>query len=51
MRLASEILKNTAHRLALGEGWHMEVTDEQGSVLFRVTFQVVESPALSRGQT
>jgi hypothetical protein len=46
MRLAGEILKNTAHRLALGEDWHMEVTNERGLVLFRLTFQVVEAPAV-----
>jgi hypothetical protein len=47
MRLAGEILKNTAHRLALGEDWHMEVTDERALVLFRLTFQVIEASAVS----
>lgn len=47
MRLAGDILKNTAHRLALGEDWHMEVTDDRGLVLFRLAFQVVEAPAVS----
>lgn len=51
MRLAGEILKNTAHRLALGEDWHMEVIDERGLVLFRLSFQVIEAPALSNCQT
>ncbi len=48
MRLAGEILKSTAHRLALGEDWHLEVTDERGLVLFRLAFQVVEAPAIAK---
>ena len=47
MRLSGEILKNTAHRLALGEDWRMEVTDEKGLILFRLDFTVMESAATS----
>lgn len=47
MRLAGEILENTAHRLALGEDWRMEVTDSSGLILFRLDFTVMESSALS----
>lgn len=47
MRLSGEILKNTAHRLALGEDWRMEVTDERGLILFRLDFTVMEAPVLS----
>lgn len=47
MRLAGEILKNTAHRLVLGEDWRMEVTDDVGLILFRLDFTVLEAPAVS----
>lgn len=44
---AGEILKDTSQRLAIGEQWHMEVTDERGLVLFRLDFSVLEAPTLS----
>jgi hypothetical protein len=45
--LAGQILKDNPKRIALGHDWRMEVTDETGLVLFRLDFQVMESPALS----
>ncbi len=44
---AGEILKDTSQRLAVGEQWNMEVTDERGLVLFRLDFSVMEAPSLS----
>lgn len=41
---AGVIFKDEARRLALGEDWHMEVTDEAGLVLFRLDFSVMEVP-------
>ncbi|MGU3668470.1 DUF6894 family protein [Methylobacterium sp. A49B] len=48
IRMAGEILKDKAHRIALGEDWRMEVTDETGLVLFRLDFSVLESPAVRK---
>ena len=47
IRRAGEILKDDPRRLALGEDWRMEVTDETGLILFRLDFTVVGSSALS----
>jgi hypothetical protein len=44
--LAGHILKDEAHRIALGEDWRIEVTDHTGLILFQMTFQVVEAPVL-----
>ncbi|MGH1572914.1 DUF6894 family protein [Methylobacterium sp. P31] len=49
IRLAGDILKHDAHRIALGEDWRIEVTDHTGLVLFQMTFLVVESPVMRRG--
>ena len=43
---AGEIIKDNPKRIALGEDWRMEVTDEYGLVLFRLDFQVMESAAM-----
>ena len=48
IRLAGDILKHDAHRIALGEDWRIEVTDGAGLILFQMTFLVVESPAMRR---
>ncbi|MFB0492337.1 hypothetical protein ABIE45_004923 [Methylobacterium sp. OAE515] len=48
IRLAGDILKHDAHRIALGEDWRIEVTDGAGLILFQMTFLVIESPALRR---
>jgi hypothetical protein len=48
IRLAGDILKHDAHRIALGEDWRIEVTDGAGLILFQMTFLVVESPAMHR---
>lgn len=44
---AGQILKDGANCLAVGEEWHMEVTDARGLVLFRLDFRVMEAPTLS----
>jgi hypothetical protein len=46
IRYASEILKDDAHRIALGEDWHMNVTDEAGLILFRLDFSAQVSSAI-----
>lgn len=46
IQAVGEILKNSPERIALGEDWRMEVTDETGLVLFRLDFLVMESPAM-----
>lgn len=48
IRIAGDILKHDAHRIALGEDWRIEVTDETGLILFQMTFLVIESPAMRR---
>jgi hypothetical protein len=42
---AGALLKDDSKRLALGEDWRMEVTDERQLVLFRIDFTVMDSPA------
>jgi hypothetical protein len=44
--LAGNILRDEAHRIALGEDWRIEVTDHTGLILFQMTFQVVEAPVI-----
>ena len=48
IRLAGAILRDEAKRIALTEDWRMEVTDENGLVLFRLDFTVLES-AVTQG--
>lgn len=48
IRIAGDILKHDAHRIALGEDWRIEVTDDTGLILFQMTFLVIESPAMLR---
>jgi hypothetical protein len=50
IRRAGEILKQDADRIALGEDWHMEVTDDTGLVLFRLDFTVMDTAATRRGR-
>lgn len=47
IRLAGEIFRDDAQRIALGEDWHIEVADERQLVLFRFDFISLESPVLS----
>jgi hypothetical protein len=47
IRLAGELLRDSAKQMALGEDWRMEVTDEAGLILFRLDFTVMTSPAVS----
>lgn len=46
IRLAGQIIWDDAQRIALGEDWHIEVTDGTGLILFQMTFQVIEAPVL-----
>ncbi|GEP11100.1 DUF6894 family protein [Methylobacterium gnaphalii] len=45
--VAGEIIKDYAKHIALGEDWHMEVTDDTGLILFRLDFQITVSPAVT----
>jgi hypothetical protein len=49
IRYAGEILKDDAHRIALGEDWYMDVTDDAGMILFRFHLSTVASSAISGG--
>lgn len=46
IRLAGRIIRDDAQRIALGEDWHIEVTDYTGLILFQMMFQVIEAPVL-----
>ncbi len=46
IRCAGEILKDDAHRIALGEDWYMDVTDEVGLILLRLDFSAQVSSAI-----
>ena len=47
IRLSGAIFTDEAPRIALGEDWHIEVTDEHGLILFRFDFVSHEAPVLS----
>jgi len=44
---AGAIFQANAARIALGEDWHIEVTDARQLVLFRFDFIAQEAPVLS----
>jgi hypothetical protein len=46
IRYAGEILKDDAHRIALGEDWSMDVTDDTGLILFRFHLSTVTASAI-----
>ncbi len=41
-----EVLQRDAARIAPGEDWHMDVTDELGLLLFRLDFSIVRSAVM-----
>ena len=45
IRLAGAIVRDDARRIAVGEDWRMEVTDERGLILFRLDFTVLQTSA------
>ncbi|MGE8131129.1 DUF6894 family protein [Methylobacterium sp. NPDC080182] len=47
IQLAGQILRDDAPTIAMGEDWHLDVTDEFGLVLFRFDFISHEAAALS----
>ena len=47
IRLSGAIFTDDAQQIALGEDWHIEVTDERGLILFRFDFVSHEAPVLS----
>lgn len=49
IRHAGEVLQNDAERIKPGDDWRMEVTDEQGLIVFRLDFSVFASAALAGG--
>ena len=46
IELAGRIIAEEAKRRDLGEDWSMDVTDENGLILFKIDFHVAESPAV-----
>ena len=48
IRRAGVILADDAKRIAVGEDWRLEVTDDTGLILFRLDFSVMESSAIKR---
>ena len=46
IRVAGEIIADSAKILKLGEDWTMEVTDDTGLVLFRLDFHIASSAAI-----
>lgn len=47
LQFAGELLKDKAIHDRLADGWHIEVTDEQGLILFRLDFTIVNAPAVA----
>ncbi|QGY01566.1 hypothetical protein MMSR116_06345 [Methylobacterium mesophilicum SR1.6/6] len=47
IRRVGVIFKDEPQRIALGEDWRMEVTDETGLILFRLDFSSSEAPVLA----
>ena len=45
VRYSGEIFRDEARRIASGDEWRMEITDEAGLVLFRIDFSVMASAA------
>lgn len=48
IQLTSQIFRDEARRIARGEDWFLEVTDEARLVLLRFDFISQEAPAASR---
>ena len=46
VRLAGEILKDSARSVMARDDWHLEVTDEAGLMLFRLDLCLVEAPVI-----
>lgn len=49
VKLAGHVMRDEAKRIALGEDWRIEVTDDTGLMLFHITLQVISSPAVRYG--
>jgi len=47
VRLIGEIFRDSAQRVLSCEDWHLEVTDDDDLVLFRLDFCITEAPAMS----
>lgn len=50
IRRAGHIVASSASRLQLGEDWTLEVTNQDGLVLFRFDFSLSEGPAIVRAK-
>ena len=46
VRRSGEYVARDAKRIALGDDWWMEVTDDTGLVLFRLDFMILQSSVL-----
>lgn len=49
IRLSGQYFDNEADLVSLGEEWRMEVTDDQGLILFRLDFVVTAAASVSGG--
>lgn len=47
IRLSGNIFDSEAKKIALGDEWRMEVTDEKGMILFRFDFVTTVSSAVT----
>ncbi len=47
IRLAGNVISDSAMTLKLGEDWGMTVTNEEGLTLFRLDFHIASAPVLS----
>lgn len=48
IRYAGALLEESAERLRFGEGWHMEVADAQGGIVFRLDVRMGAPTAEAR---
>ena len=48
IRYAGQLLSDQSSKFKLGENWSMEVTDENGQILFSLNFYIGASPAVPR---
>ncbi|WP_267359093.1 MULTISPECIES: hypothetical protein [unclassified Methylobacterium] len=47
VQFAGEVIRDNAQQIALGQDWHIEVTDEHQVPLFRLDFVTTESPVIA----
>jgi hypothetical protein len=45
VRLAGQLLLDRPDTFWEGSGWHMDVTDHSGDILFRLDFKATDAPS------